>query len=554
MNETMSLPYSAEDLLLRGPYYFADIRFVEPSWAEIEHTRAWLSQVLRIDVPENSALPAQEAHACAKVFVSQLGAWCQQLLVLGRIPMFAAPRVLSWQWQKDQPGAHGVKLGFEVLDHVAWDNYLFVLNFALSRLLQLAKLPITAVNKQDLFDSIERQVMHPLQQVTSTGKSTMPVLAQAHVLGIPWVHLGIGVYQLGWGSLARRMDRSSIDQDSAIGSRLVQNKVTCAALLRMASLPAPVHEVVGDVEKALKAAQKLAYPVVVKPTDRDRGEGITVDVNNDAALRLAFEHAHALAQNKQVIVERQAEGVCHRVFVAHGEILYAVKRLPMSVFGDGVQTVSQLVQSQWEQQQALPPWQRSELQLVDDLAVAEMARAGWQPDAVPGVDVRVPLRRIESTQWGGVDEEVTDAMHPDNRAIAILAAKVCGLAVAGVDIITTDLAVPWHTSGAIINEVNYAPLLGGGEISRRHIPTYLRALIPNNGQIPVEIIRGSDAEEKARLRQVAYAQQGVRAFVASQALARDPDGVPVPMTAAALPARIKALLCRQDVDALLIVQ
>lgn len=554
MNESISTAYAAEDLLIRGNHYFAEIRIAIPSDKQVEQLDAWTTQVLLVELGKSDQGGANDVPAGARAFIARLVGFCQQLLLLGRVPAFDPPRVLSWSKLAGQPDMQGVKLGFEVLEHLAWDNYLFVLNFVLSTFQQLVNTPVTPDSTRELFERIEHQVMRPLHQLTSTGKSTMPVLAQAHARGMPWMHLGAGVYQLGWGSRARRLDRSSIDLDSAIGSRLVQNKVTCAALLRVAGLPAPVHEVVGDEAQAVRAAHQIGYPVVVKPTDRDRGEGITVDVSDDATLKQAFKHAHALAQNKLVIVERQVDGVCHRVFVAHGEVLYAVKRMPMSVLGDGVHSVRQLVDAQWAQQQTLPAWQRSELQPIDDLAMTELARAGWQPDTVPGLGVRVALRRIESTQWGGVDEEVTESMHPENRAIAIQAARQCGLAVAGVDIITTDIAQPWYTQGAIINEVNYAPLLGGGEISRRYIPTFLRALMPTDGKIPVEMFQGAGAEADALIRQTEWAKQGVRAYIASPQQVTTPQGQPMAMTAMTLTARIKALLCCPDVDALLIVQ
>lgn len=547
--------YSTEELLLKGPHYFAEIRFVQPSWSQIEHLDIWLTQVLRMHMPSFDGSDAKDARASAGAFVGQLVHVCQQLLVLGRVPCFDVPKVLSWSEVPSEQGAvQQVKLGFDVPDHMPWGNYLHVLNTALSMLLDLSRQPMTLETIRALHERLEQQVLRPLHQATATGKSTMPVLAQAHARGIPWIHLGAGVYQLGWGSRARRLDRSSIDLDSAMGARLVQNKVTCAALLRMAGLPAPVHEVVTDEAQALRAAHQIGYPVVIKPTDCDRGEGITVDVADDAALTQAFQHALSRAQNKQVIVERQVEGVCHRVFVAHGEVLYAVKRLPMSVEGNGAHTVRELVDAQWQHQQALPPWQRSGLQPLDDLALRELARSGWAPESVPGAGVRVPLRRIESTEWGGVDEEVTLSMHPDNRAIAIQAARLSGLAVAGVDIITPDVGRPWHANGAIINEVNYAPLLGGGDISRSHIPAYLHALMPTDGRIPVDMFEGTQAEDKACLQQAALAAEGIRAFVATPRHALNPHGQPMAMTATSLQARIKALLCNPEVDALLVVQ
>ena len=65
------------------------------------------------------------------------------------------------------------------------------------------------------------------------------------------------------------------------------------------------------------------------------------------------------------------------------------------------------------------------------------------------------------------DEDVTDIIHPDNLAdIALRAASLFGLNVAGIDIITPDIRMASHQNGAIINEVNFAPLLGGDIFQR----------------------------------------------------------------------------------------
>lgn len=94
---------------------------------------------------------------------------------------------------------------------------------------------------------------------------------------------------------------------------------------------------------------------------------------------------------------------------------------------------------------------------------------------------------------GGVDEDVSHCIYPANLDIALRAVELFRLQVAGVDIITPDIARPWFENGAIINEVNFAPLSGGGEISRQHIPTFLHRLLGGNGRIPVEVFVGGSA-------------------------------------------------------------
>ncbi|WP_294347916.1 hypothetical protein [Prosthecochloris sp.] len=105
---------------------------------------------------------------------------------------------------------------------------------------------------------------------------------------------------------------------------------------------------------------------------------------------------------------------------------------------------------------------KGEAQPLDQRARDSIEAAGFSEMSVPEKGRLVPLRPIESTQWGGVDEEVTDHVHSENLVTAPDAAKLFSLDVAGIDIISADISVPWYENGAIINEVNYAPLSGGG--------------------------------------------------------------------------------------------
>jgi hypothetical protein len=282
---------------------------------------------------------------------------------------------------------------------------------------------------------------------------------------------------------------------------------------------------------------------------------VSVDVDA-AGLAQAFETARRLSTAKQVIVERQVEGICHRLFLMSGRLLYAVKRLPVGVRGDGVRDVAALVAAGRAAQRRLPPWRRApHLSEIDALARASLAASGLAETSVPGAGLFVALRRIESTAWGGVDEDVTGKVDPETLRVACAAADLFGLDVAGVDILSPDISVPWHRNGAIIAEVNFAPLLGGGEISRRHIRDYLDLLLDGgDGRIPVEtVIGGKAAWDAAMARRASQGGDGAGIFVTSAARTLDGDGREIPMPFRSLHQRCRALLLSRRVHGVLLV-
>jgi cyanophycin synthetase len=469
-----------------------------------------------------------------------------------RIPVFEPGRILALQADETRPGSWQCEVSVAHIDYVPAQSTRLVYDAAILLVLGVATDPESFAVAEPLYQQLELKVLQPLRSVMQVGMSALPLLACAHERGIPWRHLGAGVFQLGWGAHRVQILHSKVDSDSALGVAVAQNKWVASEWMRRAGLPAPLHRLVGNEMEAVAAQSTFGWPLVVKPADRDRGEGVTVDITSETALGSAFRQASGLSS--QVLVERQVRGVCHRLLVVRGEVLYAVKRLPIAVQGDGQRTISELIAAANAVQLALPSWARAPLYPSDEPALACLQQADWNLDSVPPTGVWAALRRIESTQWGGLDEDYSASLHPDNAAIACQAAALFGLDVAGVDIISPDITRAWHENGAIINEVNSAPVLGQSDSSRRSLPHVLTRLLPAEGRISIEVCVGaSQALQMARECQQSWQEQGVACYVTSHCVTIDACGTVVPMAQDGLFARCTALLANKAVAALVLV-
>ncbi len=391
------------------------------------------------------------------------------------------------------------------------------------------------------------------RQTGALASSTLQVLKAACSLDVPFLHLGDGTFQLGWGARSIRVERSVTAGDSATGARLSQNKASTCALLAKAGLPVPVHQLVRTMEEATSAAESLGWPVVVKPANRDRGEGVTIGVESMESLQVAFKVARRLSG--QILVERQVAGVCHRIFVARGKVLYAVRRDPKSVFGDGCRSVASLIEAANLANLGQPSWDRVEPWPADELARQTLATQGLAMDSVPERGRKIALRPIESSRWGGDDEDMSGSIHPENARLAVEAARLIGLDNAGIDLMTIDIAQAWHRNGAVINEVNFAPSLGTAEISRRHVRSFVRRHFEGDGRIPVYAIVG---EAQQGLRRALELQrqltlQGQRCWITGATTTVNATGETHHLTAAGLFGRVQALLLHSSVDALVMM-
>ena len=514
----------------------------------------WLENAFGIKVAPRpvTAFTARTSHEAVAVGlawrVMHLGAALVQAV---RIPAFDVGQILALRRQRDGSIGWQAMLALPQIDYVDDAPYTLIYQHAAKAIQWLTARARTPANVERLFVALNDQFVKQVNAQTLGGDSTISLLQEAWKKGIEFRHLGNGTYQLGLGARQLRVDRGAIQLDSAIGARISRNKWRSANLARDAGLPAPIHMTVAAEEAALAAAHRLGWPVVVKPMDRDRGEGVTVDVIRDHQLVEAFRKAAALSAS--VLVERQVPGVCHRVLVVQGKVRIAAKRLPKSVKGDGSQTVRALVDQANAEEQAMPPWSRRKPFPLDEMALACLAAAGFTPDSVPPEGVMAPLRPIQTSEWGGVVENLIDDIHPDNAAIAIKAARIFGLAVAGVDIISSDISRPWHENGAIINEVNYSPLLSGRQTGSV-IASMLDDWFPGRGHIPVEAVIGGESAmaEGLRLR-AGYAARGIRCWLTNHLETVSDSGASTSVAAHGLYGRCMALLMDPEVEALVMV-
>ncbi len=545
----------------RQPMRLMTLRLACTAHTDLQRIDFWLQSVLGVELSPCEFQMPQQAHEAAAAGGM---AWrclllIRALLQAGNIPAFDTGSVQRIIPDKENHLQWTVVVTVASIEHIPTDYYALATDAAVKIIHWVLERPVTPQHIGELYTIMERQVLEPLKKMEIPGKSRIPVLRVAHQMNIPFSHLGAGIYQLGWGYKARRMDRSTTPLDSAMGSRLAQNKFLSANLLRMAGLPAPVQGAATTQQEALRVARQIGWPVVVKPADLDRGEGVTIGIKSNESLTAAFNAAIRLSKDKLVVIEREVPGICHRIFIAAGQMLYAVKRLPKSVIGNGVQTVDELIREANASEQKRPPWLRSKPFPRDAEAVEALAAAGFNLDSVPAQGDLAPLRHIESTEWGSIGDthpvdEVTEAVHPANLDIALRAADLFHLDVVGIDIISLDISRPWHENGAVINEVNFSPLLGGSVISKKYIPVFLRRYIQGDGRIPIDVmVGGKAAMDQARELHRERVSGGMKCFLTNHDLTLTASCEEMPFPFTGLYRRCRALLMNPQVESLVLV-
>jgi cyanophycin synthetase len=289
------------------------------------------------------------------------------------------------------------------------------------------------------------------------GPSGQALVNAAEERGIPWMRLNeASLIQLGHGRHQKRIEAAVTSETGCIAVDIAKDKEFCIELLRDLGLPVPEQYYARNEDAAVDKAERIGYPVVVKPSDGNHGRGVSVNLTGESEVREAF--AIAESHGRGVLVESMIEGDDHRLLVVGGELIAAARRLPARVVGDGHSTIEALVEivNRDPRRGAGHENMLTRLELGErELEV--LREKGLKPSSVLAEGEVAFLRKTANLSTGGTATDVTDIVHPENKRMAERAIKAVGLDIGGVDFLTTDITRSYRETGGAICEINAGP-------------------------------------------------------------------------------------------------
>ena len=303
----------------------------------------------------------------------------------------------------------------------------------------------------------ERDEFIRFTQRRALGPSTMALVRAAEERRIPWIRLNDqSLIQFGHGRYQQRIQATVTSRTSHIAVELASDKEETNRILGNLGLPVPQQRLVQTAEDAVAAAERIGYPVVVKPYNANHGRGISIRLTGSDEVFQAFGIARE--HSRSVIVEGFITGEDHRMLVINGELVAVALRLPGHVTGDGVHSIEQLVERVNQDPRRGVGHEKVLTRLLfDQQAETLLSSKGYTRETIPDDGERVFLRSTGNLSTGGTATDMTDQVHPDNIEMAVRAVKAIGLDIGGVDFLTTDVTESYKDVGGAICEVNAAP-------------------------------------------------------------------------------------------------
>ncbi len=315
-----------------------------------------------------------------------------------------------------------------------------------------------ALIKNEPYDLEEDlQAMREIREDVRLGPSTGGLVDEAVRRGIPFIRLNSqSLVQLGYGVNQKRIQATIASTTSSIAVEIACDKEETKNVLELMNVPVPKGDSVRNEEGLERTIKRIGYPIVIKPVNGNHGKGATINITNWEDALVAFDLAKE--RSRYVIVEQFVTGHDYRVLVINYQFVAAAKRTPAAVTGNGKRTIQQLIDEVNKDPRRGYGHEKVLTSIkVDQNTEGILEKEGLTLDTVLRDGEELYLKTTANLSTGGTSADVTDVIHPDNIFMAERIARIIGLDICGIDIMSPDISIPFNENRGVVLEVNAAP-------------------------------------------------------------------------------------------------
>ena len=189
-----------------------------------------------------------------------------------------------------------------------------------------------------------------------------------------------------------------------------------------------------NIKDGYNFAKHLGFPVILKPNDKSKGEGVVKVYNKREYLEAAKQ---IFKENKVMLVQEYCEGRDFRIVVLDKKIISAYERIPLNVIGDGKSTILQLLKQKQKQFDKIG--RDTKIDLTDFRIIQNLKRNKLNYKSILAKMKSFTLINIANLSAGGNAVDFTFSIHPEYKRLAINVTNDMCLRLCGVDILTNNI-------------------------------------------------------------------------------------------------------------------
>ena len=356
----------------------------------------------------------------------------------------------------------GIDVCYGKAREIEGDMYYIIVEYEYKNtIFEIAKLAVDLMNSltnQIPIDFTGRiDIVKEILQKEQMGCTTKAICDAAKEYNLPIIELGdSNIYQIGYGKMSRIIEASIGNKTKCIGVDISCDKILTKQLLKNQNIPVAEGYKVFNVIGLLQEAEKIGYPVVLKPQYGNKGQGVILNIKNEK--QLMEEYINLQKSQKDIIIEKYFEGNDYRVCLVNYKVVAVALRLAPFVIGDGVNNLRRLIDILNEDPLRGEDHEKALTKVkLDSELTSCLLKRNLDLDYIPKQGEKVLIRENANLSTGGMAIDCTEEICEENIECCINAAKTLGLDICGIDICTKDISIPLNESDGIIMEVNAAP-------------------------------------------------------------------------------------------------
>ena len=189
----------------------------------------------------------------------------------------------------------------------------------------------------------------------------------------------------------------------------------------------------------------LKFPLVIKPNSMSRGSYVFANIPEENVKEII---TLILKKTNDILIEEYYEGNTYRILMLNGEILYAYEIQKPAVFGNGKNTISELIDGLRK---------KSDIPLLPKQIITGNYKLS---DILPNGEKLI----ISNVSNGSVNSTLlfiqSYEIHPDNISLFKKVSEIAHLNLNGIDYMTKNNLAVSYKEGGVILENNFTPSSG----------------------------------------------------------------------------------------------
>ncbi len=246
------------------------------------------------------------------------------------------------------------------------------------------------------------------------------------------------------------------------------DKFVLKKILQNNALPYADGKTFHCLKKAIRYAEEIGFPLVVKPNCGSLSKHTICNIQNEFALKEAIRIVQIIS--REFILEKFIPGNVYRITAVDDNVLACCLREPPNVIGDGIHNIEELIKIKNDNPLRGDIHQKNftlhKIHLTETTLLL-LKSEKLTIKSILSKDRKVYLHNKIVLACGADIHDKTDDIHPKNKLIFSKLSQLLVAPIVGIDFICQDISIPYYEQLSAIIEANSLPY-----IDIHHFPVF----------------------------------------------------------------------------------